>query len=179
MLMSMLHAGGMQIFQDERRPADPDNPRGYFEHDRVKRLESEFDKRWLREARGKAIKVISHLLRSLPADNRYRIILATRDLGEVIASQNKMLDRLGQANPVEDQKALRLYEQHLRGIRSLASVRSNFEIMEAAYREVVSDPEAWAPRIAAFTGRQLDCRKMTAVVETSLYRNRAGPGASA
>jgi Sulfotransferase domain len=179
MLMNMLQSGGMQICADGQRGADHDNPRGYFEHERVKRLETEVDKRWLRQARGKAIKIISPLLRSLPPDNRYKIVLATRDLGQIIASQNKMLDRLCQVNPVDDEKALRLYEQHLRTVWSLASVRSNFEIMEAAYAEVLADPEAWAQRMAAFTGHELDCRRMAAVVECSLYRNRAGPGAAA
>jgi hypothetical protein len=139
----------------------------------VKGLESDPDKRWLLDARGKAIKIISHLLHALPADNRYKIILAMRDLREIVASQNKMLDRLGQVNPVDDEKAVRLYEKHLRGIRSLTSVRSNFEMMNVAYADVVARPHEWAGRIAAFTEQALDCAEMTRVVEAALYRNRA------
>jgi hypothetical protein len=83
-----------------------------------------------------------------------------------------MLDRLGNANPIEDDKALRLYDKHLRGIRSLASVRGNFEMMEVAYADVIANPTAWAGEIAYFTGHKLDCRAMADVVEAALYRNR-------
>ena len=38
MLMKMLEAGGMQVVQDGIRTADDDNPKGYFEHERVKDL---------------------------------------------------------------------------------------------------------------------------------------------
>ena len=69
MLMNMLAEGGLPVLSDAQREADDDNPLGYFEHERVKDLESETDKSWLRESRGKAIKVISHLLRELPTDN--------------------------------------------------------------------------------------------------------------
>ncbi|MDP6673752.1 MAG: hypothetical protein QGH93_02705, partial [Gammaproteobacteria bacterium] len=74
MLMNMLAAGGLPVLSDAQREADDDNPRGYFEHERIKNLESETDKSWLRESRGKAIKVISHLLRELPNDNYYFVI---------------------------------------------------------------------------------------------------------
>ena len=86
MLMNMLEAGGLTIVTDEVRTPDEDNPAGYFEHERVKDLEKETDKSWVREARGKVVKVISHLLPSLPDDNFYRVILARRELTEVIVS---------------------------------------------------------------------------------------------
>jgi hypothetical protein len=58
MLMKMLSAGGMEIITDYGRTADDDNPEGYYEDDRVKRLADDDDKSWLRSARGKAIKVV-------------------------------------------------------------------------------------------------------------------------
>jgi hypothetical protein len=172
MLMNMLQQGGLEVFADEQRTADEDNPLGYFELDRVKRLESDQDKAWLRKARGKAIKVVSHLLRALPLDNRYRVLLATRDLREVLSSQNRMLDRLKAANPVEDEKAFRLYERHLKNVRSLASVRSNFEMMEVPYAEVIEDVGLWSSRIATFIGREMNQARMAEVVDARLYRNR-------
>jgi hypothetical protein len=172
MLMNMLNAGGMEVLVDGRRLADDDNPRGYFEHDRVKDLESDRDRAWVRAARGKAIKVISHLLRSLPGENRYRILLATRELREVLASQNRMLARAQKPNPVDDEKALRLFRQHLKNVRSLVGVRGNFEMIEVPYAEVIRDPRAWTSRIATFVGRRLDEERMAGVVEARLYRNR-------
>jgi hypothetical protein len=41
LLMQMLAAGGMQVLTDGERTADPDNPRGYYEWERIKRLPQE------------------------------------------------------------------------------------------------------------------------------------------
>lgn len=91
MLMAMLEAGGLPLLTDEQRQADPDNPRGYFEMESVKSLGEQQDKTWVRNARGKGLKVISYLLKELPDDNAYRVLFARRDLAEVIRSQNVML----------------------------------------------------------------------------------------
>jgi hypothetical protein len=172
MMMNMLAAGGIEPLTDDKRQPDADNTKGYFEHERVKGLGSDRDKSWLRAARGKSVKVVSHLLQFLPADNRYRVILALRDLGEVIASQNLMLERLRQPNPIGDEHAIMHCERHLAGIRRLVGLRSNFEMLEVPYARVVESPLAWAQRIAAFVGRNLDVKSMAAVVDSSLYRNR-------
>ena len=66
MAMRMLEAAGVSIVVDGVREADEDNPKGYFELERVKDLAQENDWGWLQDARGKAIKVISFLLRFLP-----------------------------------------------------------------------------------------------------------------
>ena len=70
MMMLMLDAAGLPILTDNKRAPDVDNPKGYYEHARVKDLESETDKSWVGEARGKVLKVISHLLKDLPANFR-------------------------------------------------------------------------------------------------------------
>lgn len=176
MLMSMLNAGGLEVISDENREPDRDNPKGYFEDDRVKALESTSDKSWVRGARGKGIKVISHLLRTLPAENFYRVLLARRDLGEILMSQNKMLDRLGEKNPIDDAEAITHYQQHLRQVHSMVSVRSNFELMEVDYSGVVSDPGVWSEEICNFLRMNLDPMQMKDMVDERLYRNRRDKG---
>ena len=64
MMMRMLEAGGVPVLTDEKREADEDNLRGYYEDERVKQLRE--DASWITEAEGKAVKVISYLLRHLP-----------------------------------------------------------------------------------------------------------------
>ncbi|MBD3857480.1 MAG: hypothetical protein IFK92_13350 [Acidobacteria bacterium] len=64
MAMKMLEAGGMELVVDNIRTADEDNPKGYYEDERVKDLAEMKDKEWLDGARGKVIKVTmyeSHL----------------------------------------------------------------------------------------------------------------------
>ena len=66
MMMKMLESGGMAIMTDGGRDADIDNPKGYFEYERTKDLEKETDKSYISEGRGKALKVISFLIKDLP-----------------------------------------------------------------------------------------------------------------
>jgi hypothetical protein len=172
MLMNMLQAGGLPVMTDAVRVADADNPRGYFELERVKRLAEDPDRAWVREARGKAVKVISHLLKELPDGNFYRVVFALRDLEEVVASQNAMLRHQGQPNPVDDLKALDLYRKHLVNVKLLARKRPNFELLEVPYVETVLDPHAAAVRIARFVGGGLDPARMAQAVDPNLYRNR-------
>jgi len=172
MLMHMLAAGGQELLADDARTADEDNPNGYFELEKVKNLGEMTDKSWVREARGKTVKVISHLLKELPDENYYRVLFARRDLAEVIASQNIMLNRQEAPNPVEDEKAMDLYRKHLINVRVLARCRPNFEMLELSYRDTLHNPPATAEKIAQFLGVSLDTGKMSTVVDTRLYRNR-------
>lgn len=173
MLMNMLVAGGIRAVSDELREADEDNPLGYFEHERIKGLEKEEDKSWLRESRGKAIKVISHLLGALPSDNFYFVIFARRDLREVVSSQNIMLERRGEENPITDDKALDHYRKHLVNIRVLARRSPNMRMLEVNYGETIKNPRETASRVSQFLGSSLDIDKMAGVVDGKLYRNRA------
>ena len=93
LMMQMLAAGGMSILSDGERRADVDNPRGYLEWERIKQLPK--NPGCIAEAEGKAVKVISQLLLSLPAQHEYRVIFMQRPLPEVMASQDEMLRRRG------------------------------------------------------------------------------------
>jgi predicted AlkP superfamily phosphohydrolase/phosphomutase len=172
MVMRMLQAGGVAVTTDGERQADEDNPLGYFEVERVKRLAQEPDKSWLSQSRGKAIKVISHLLQSLPHDNYYRVILCERDLGEVLKSQNVMLQRREQPNPIEDAQAREHYERHLAHIRIFMKIKRNMEFLPVRYDEAISNPRAFAERLNAFLGGRLNVDRMVEVVDSKLYRNR-------
>ncbi len=172
MMMKMLEAGGVPIMTDAIRTADVDNPKGYYEYERVKGLEKETDKSYVREGRGKALKVISFLLKDLPDDNFYRIIFMRRDLDEVIASQNKMLDRRGEQS-IDDRAVMaEAYRNHLAAVRILVRKRPNFEMLDVRYDQAVKTPKDTIRAVTAFLGGTLDAAAMTAVVDAELYRNR-------
>jgi len=174
MVMSMLEAGGLPILSDNVRIADDDNPKGYFEYEKVKDLATTDDKSWVKEARGKAVKVISHLLKELPDDNFYRIVFARRDLDEIIASQNIMLERQREPNPVDDAKALDLYRKHLVNVRFLVRRNANLAMLEVDYGETLKESALSASQINRFLGGKLDTDEMVSVVDERLYRNRKG-----
>ena len=173
MLMKMLDAGGMEIMTDSERVADIDNPKGYFEYERVKDLEKETDKSYLREGRGKVLKVISFLIKDLPDDNDYRVIFMIRDLDEVLASQNKMIDSLGTEDSTAAEDAMKeAYRNDIVRTRLLCKNRPNFELIEVNYKNTIENPAATARSVNAFVGGHLDETAMREAVDGSLYRNR-------
>ncbi len=176
MLMKMLDAGGIAIMTDRERVADVDNPHGYFEHERIKDLEKETDKSYLREGRGKALKVISFLIKDLPDDNDYRVIFVRRDLDEVLASQNKMIQRIGTTDTSAEEEAMKeAYRNDIVRTRLLCKKRSNFALIEIHYSATIANPAETAQKINSFLDGRLDEAAMRAAVDESLYRNRADP----
>ena len=172
MAMKMLAAAGLELVTDEMRTADEDNPKGYFEDERVKDLASATDRRWIADARGKVIKVVSSLLQFLPPRYRYRVVFMRRDLDEVLASQAKMLARRGESSAVDDGELRASYTQHLEKVAFQLRFRPNFEALYVDYREVLEHPEEQARRIAEFLGGGLDVARMAEAVDPELYRNR-------
>ena len=173
MMMNMLAAGGLEILSDGERAADVDNPKGYFELEQIKNLEKETDKSYLRAARGKAVKVISFLIKSLPDENDYRVLFMRRDLDEVLASQQKMIDRLESADADADAEAMKeAFRNDIARVRVLCRTRPNFALCEIRYKDAVADPAAASRAVNAFLGGRLDEAAMRAAVDESLYRNR-------
>jgi hypothetical protein len=172
-MMKMLEAGGLQVFTDNLRTADEQNPKGYFEFERVKDLHNETDKSWVRGARGKALKVVSSLLGSLPEDNNYQVVFMERNLQEVIASQNKMLVARGEASAESSDAALAgMYREHLDRVRRLLERRACFDAVYVTYSDVVKNPRTEAKRVSAFLDGRVSAEKMATAVDEQLYRNR-------
>jgi hypothetical protein len=174
MAMQMLAAAGVPVVTDGIRQAGEDNPKGYFEDERVKDLHKEnVDRSWLRDARGKAVKIISFLLKDLPETNNYKVIFMKRALPEVLKSQKKMLERRNETDDSSDERMLDLWENHLWRVEYLLKHADQFEMMEVAYADVIRDPLREARRIRDFLELQADPETMAAAVDESLYRNRA------
>jgi hypothetical protein len=174
MMMRMLEAGGIDPFSDGERIADIDNPVGYYEFERVKDLETDPDTSWVRQARGQALKVISFLLRHLPHANAYRVVYMRRHLDEVLQSQDKMLDRLGNAAPEADLAEMKeAYRNDIVAARLFARKQPFMEMIEIQYADAIADPIAAAREVNAFLGGGLDEAAMAAAVRGDLYRNRA------
>ena len=173
MAMQMLVAAGVPVVTDGIRQAGEDNPKGYFEDERVKDLHKENeDRSWLRDARGKAIKIISFLLKDLPENNNYKVIFMKRALPEVLASQKKMLERRNEVDESGDERMLELWENHLWRVSYLLKHAEQFESMEVAYTDVIQDPLREARRIRDFLDLKADPETMARAVDEKLYRNR-------
>jgi hypothetical protein len=178
MIMKMLEAGGLPVMTDGLRSADEDNPKGYYEVERIKDLAREVDKGWLGESRGRAIKVISYLLKSLPPTFNYKVVFIRRDLEEVLASQRKMLARRGETESTPPERMRALFEDDLWRAGYQLKRRPEFDSIELHYSAVLARPLEEARRLAAFLGGGVDAEAMAAAVDPQLYRNRASRAAS-
>ncbi|MGB1252540.1 MAG: sulfotransferase family protein [Candidatus Promineifilaceae bacterium] len=171
MMMKMLEAGGIPIVQDGIRTANVDNPKGYYEFERVKQL-PKGDFGWMPDASGKAVKIISALLKHLPAKYEYQILFMRRDLDEVVASQSKMLTHRSAEKKVEDAQLKLLFSKHLRETEVWLRQQKNVTFHNVRYRELVQNPQMQLPPIVRFLNRKLSANDMLSIVDTSLYRNR-------
>ncbi|MGH7493287.1 MAG: sulfotransferase [bacterium] len=171
MMMKMLEAGGMPVLTDNWRSADEDNPKGYYEFERVKQIKT--DQTWLPHAQGKAVKMISELLQYLPPGYHYRVIFMHRKLEETLASQRQMLRRRGEPSEViSDEKMAELFRKHLHKLEGWLATQSNFEVLDVHYSEVMSNPGTQATKINEFLGNSLETERMMQVVDQNLYRQR-------
>lgn len=172
MMMKMLEAGGIPPLQDNIRTADEDNPKGYYEFERVKKLPD--DTAWMPEAVGKAVKIIALLLTKLPLKGyRYKVLFMRRDIEEIMKSQKQMLIRRGESpDKISDEEMITTYNRHLSEVLSFLEANSCFTVFFVNYNDLMRDPEDWVPRIAAFLGKEMDVEAMKAVVDPNLYRNR-------
>ncbi len=171
MMMQMLEAGGIPALKDDIREADTDNPKGYYEFERVKQIAQ--DQAWLPEAKGKVVKMVSALLTQLPNDHRYKIVFMQRQMEEILASQKVMLNRRNQpTDKVSDEQMGTLFRSHLKQIQKWVESQPNVEVLYVNYNEMVAEPRPQVERIAQFLGSGLDRDKMVAVIDRTLYRER-------
>lgn len=179
MAMRMLGAGGVPLLVDAARPADADNPRGYYELAAVKAIRR--DASFLDRAAGHAVKIVSPLLDALPPRHAYDVVLLRRPLAEVLASQAAMLRRAGRAAGSDDERTVAAaLVKHLAWLDAWArAAPRGVRVRELAYRRVVAAPRVAAEELAAFLGRPLDVAAMAAAVEPALQHQRLADDAAA
>lgn len=170
MMMSMLVAGGLEPLVDNIRTADDDNPKGYFELERVKELPQ--NKEWLREARGKVVKIISALLRHLPEGHLYDVVFMQRNMIEILASQRQMLIRRGEQDKIPDDKMADLFQKHLKDVFAWIDKQSNFRVLFVNYNQILEAPLENVKSVNEFLGGSLDQEAMLSVIDTALHRQR-------
>jgi hypothetical protein len=172
LMMKMLDAGGVPPLSDGIRAADEDNPKGYYELEKVKQLKE--DSSWLPEARGKVIKVISQLLYDLPPGHEYRILFMRRNIDEILASQQKMLVRRGTAkgDGSLDSRMRDIMLKHVTQVLCWLDERG-MEHLEVSYNEMFTSPDEHIRQVNEFLGGGLDTEAMGGTIDPDLYRNRA------
>ena len=171
--MQMLQAGGLPILSDGQRTADADNPRGYYEWERIKGLPQQPS--IIAEAEGRAVKVISSLLVALPTRREYRVIFMLRLLDEVLASQAVMIRNRGVEGPkLAPAAMLAALQAHLAQVNAWLRSRADLAVLRMNFHDLLADPRGQAERVARFVDVPLDVDAMARQVDPSLHHHRSG-----
>ncbi len=172
LLMQMLKNAGFELFIDDKRKSDVNNPRGYYEHEAVKRIMQ--DNSFLDQLPGKAVKIVSHLLPFLSPKHSYKVIFVTRNLDEIIHSQLKMIKNLTQKDKTYRVESLRRsLTAHLRQIKAWLIQQSNIDTLYVDYNQLLKNPSPIIEQIADFLNIDREAqKKMQQSIDKRLYRTK-------
>ncbi|MGA7908976.1 MAG: hypothetical protein WCA16_16320 [Candidatus Sulfotelmatobacter sp.] len=171
LMMQMLRAGGMGLLTDFERKPDADNPRGYYEWEPAKLLPEQPG--IIAQAEGKAVKVITQLLMSIPEGHEYKVIMMQRPLAEVLVSQGEMLRRRGSSSDALGREAMaKAFRDHLLKVDAWLKSRRDISIRRQLYSDLLQTPRIACEGIREFLGLDLNVGSMAGEVDPSLYRNR-------
>ena len=173
MMMAALEAGGMTLITDHIRCADGNNPKGYFEFEQVKKL-PHGEISWLKNAQGKAVKVISALLKYLPDTYRYKVLFLERDIEEILASQKRMLERTGtkEEHPISDVDMGQALQDHVAQVKSWIKEQDWVQMFPVRYNLILQNPQKEFLKVVNFLELPLDVLSMVKIVDPALYRER-------
>ena len=169
MLMQILKAGNLPIGFNETRPADENNPKGYYELEGGKIINRLIDGTFpLEKYKGKFIKITAFGLKFLPP-GKYKIIYSERNIEEILDSMERMMgkkDLKRQETKKTFIKLNNMIKQHIRE-------REDTEHIIINYNQTISNPKSNINKIVGFLKlpeETLD--KMMTAIDSRLYRQR-------
>jgi tetratricopeptide (TPR) repeat protein len=173
MMMQMLEKGGLPIFTDGERTADDNNPKGYYEHQIVKKITHNTE--WLKSARDKVVKIVAPIVCHLPYNYRYKIIFMERNPYEIYASQQQMLNRMGSKNRMDtlSLEMVKTMEKSVIDTKQWIEKHPGAEVIYLNYKEVLSSPLEQAIKINEFINHPLNPVAMVGAVDPSLHREKS------
>lgn len=169
--MQLLAAGGIQPFTDFQRVADTNNPRGYFESEKVLGLPR--DSSWLGEARGHALKVVVPLLQYLPDEYSYKVVFMDRPLWEVVHSQEQMLKALNKKGAgIPSEKMMEVFQKEIDRVKLLLSKKPMTSFCHISYPALFGPSSTALGDLAEFIGCVHHLESMRKVIDPDLYRSK-------
>jgi len=173
LMMQLLEAGGLPVLRDDNyRPADERNPRGYYEIKDALSLGGEGQTSdWVAGAQGKAVKVIAYQLRFLPPEFDYRVVFMRRRIDEVLASSGKF-KLLREDSPLSEREKILAFKTEYVLYESWLMKQPHLPALFVNYNDLLDCPGAPVARICEFLDLPLDPEQMIAAIDPALYRNR-------
>ena len=127
----------------------------------------------MKDAEGKAIKIISELLKYLPDTHKFKLLFMCRNINEIMASQNNMLqNRAIHESQTSNGDLAKLLNKNLNQIYTWIDEHSHVEYININYNKMLDDPLPILNEINKFLNRNLIIDKIAAIIDPSLYRQR-------
>lgn len=179
MMMHSLEAGGLEVLKDDEfKPPNEHNPKGFYETKRALKLGVEGETiEWVATVVGKGIKVIAYQLCHLPPEYTYKVIFMRRKVKEILASSGKMglvrkdLELSEREQELSYKTEFMFYEVWLMR-------QPHMEAIYIDYNDVLGSPEEQLSKVRQFLGLPLDLEKMVVAVDSKLHRQRADAASS-
>ncbi len=168
LMMQMLDKGGLNILTDGKRKANDSNPKGFYEYEPVMSIHK--DNSWLEKAQEHVVKVVAPLLKHLDTQYRYKVIFMTRDVNEVVASQQKMIGKDPKSYPIH---LVTNYENLIKSTDTWHHNQPGVELIKINYGEVLESPTETLGILEDFIGIPINKLEAAKCVDKALYRNKS------
>jgi len=169
LMMQILRAGGIPTSFDDSRPADENNPKGYYELEGGKIIDKLMDGSFpLDRCQGEFIKITAYGLKYLPP-GRYKIIYSERNIEEILDSMEKMIGKKDSNREETKQSFIKLNNL----IKKHIQEREDMDVLLVNYNNVISNPKNNISKILNFLDISNDIlNQMINAVDNKLYRQR-------
>ena len=166
LMMQILNKSSIPLLIDGVRKKDVNNPKGYFELEAVKKIVK--DNSFLKEAKGKAVKVVCPLPIYLDLSYKYRVIVMRRDMEEILASQGKMLNK----DQSKSKSAFsKIYSNHLDKMYAFF-IKNNIEYFDVWYSDLIENSDEVLDGVIKFCMLDDNLKELKNVISPDLYRNK-------
>ena len=168
MMQLLVNGGASSAFDNESRPPDVNNPKGYFELEGGKIINKLMGGSFpIEDYRGQFIKITAYGMKFLPRGN-YKVIYSERNLEEILDSMEKMA-KITDENRDETRD---IFSKLNDMIKKTLKERDDCEVLFISYNDIIRNPEENIQKIYNFVGSpELDLNKMLASVDKGLHRN--------
>jgi hypothetical protein len=123
----------------------------------------------MNKAQNKTVKIVAPLLNKIDEQYRYKIIFMTRDLNEILKSQQKMIGKTEDVFPV---KLYNKFQKLLSNIEVWKKKEPGVELIYLDYKDVLDNPESTVTSIERFLGVPLNRLEMINCIDKKLYRTK-------
>ena len=169
MLMQILKAADLPVVFDKKRPADDNNPMGYYELEGGKIINKLMENSFpFEKYKGNILKITAFGLRFLPP-GKYKIIYSERNIEEILYSMEKMIGE----KDITREETKDSFSKLNSMIKQIINERKDVDVLFINYNQILSNPKEEILKIVDFLGLSKDkIHKISSVVDNRLYRQR-------